>query len=328
MHITNYRQYFLDTLVELTGIKSGLAVSVPKAVTLLDTGRPTSEAWWRGDPREPIRLEGGVVQSGFVRLLHRVGAIQDPKDGKILLFEFVRKHADRLRPDEDEDFADIMTPEQAAVGDLENILHAHLIGTTPLIRHLVALPEWNKLLKECALRSITHSMPASKEWDGTIKLDDLFQSEEAPADPETYFDQRFIDYLHVQTGDLTEMHWRQFEYLVAEYYRRCGYQVHIGPGRDDGGVDVRLEKERVFAGPEVILIQCKRRGEKYEVKIDEVKALWADVLDEGAAGGLIATTTRLAKGAREYCDARQHRLTRAEAANVVQWLRAMTRHQQ
>src|SRR5690349_7528127 len=95
MHVTNYRQYFLDAIVEVAGIKSGLAVTVPKAVNLLQTGTPSREPWWVGDPLEGIRLEGGVIENGFVRLIHRMGATPDARGWRALCFEFVRKHADK-----------------------------------------------------------------------------------------------------------------------------------------------------------------------------------------------------------------------------------------
>jgi hypothetical protein len=88
---------------------------------------------------------------------------------------------------------------------------------------------------------------------------------------------------------------------------------------------VRAEKERILAGPEVTIIQCRRKGDKYDLEIDEVKALWAGVLDEGAVCGIMATN-RLAKGARDYCEARQYRVRGAEGVHVRQWLRAMTSH--
>jgi restriction system protein len=330
MHINNARQYFLDTLVELTGIKSGLAVLVPKAIDLLDGSTSDSDSFWRGDPAEYIRVEAGVLQSACVRLLHCIGAIGDPKDARLLLMEFVQRNAEKLRPDQDDELkklAPYFTPEIAAISDLENMIYGHRAEPTPLIRNLLVLPEWKELAQKCALRSISRTnIPESRKWNGTIDLRDLFQSEAAPRDPETYFDQRFIDYLNAQTGELTAINWRQFERLAAEYFNRTGYRVDLGPGRADGGIDLRAAKDRVLAGPEVIIVQCKRIKEGNEVAINDVKALWADVHDEGASKGLIATTARLAKGARDYCDARKYRLNRAEGDTVRQWIREMARH--
>ena len=50
------------------------------------------------------------------------------------------------------------------------------------------------------------------------------------------------------------------------------------------------------------------------------------VVVEGAVYGVMATTTRLAKGAREYCQARQYRVRGAEREHVREWLRSMTSH--
>ncbi|QDT55584.1 Restriction endonuclease [Caulifigura coniformis] len=323
MHVTRVRQYFLDTIVELTGIKAGVGVTVPKAVSLLKKRTESNVTpWWSGDPLDVIRLEGGEVESGLVLLLHRVGAISEPLDSIGLLIRFVRAHLHRLGKVEDE--PDFRLPTgYLAVQDLSALLNGMSEEPTEHVRGLTLLPEWQDIKRAFAIRNVMDRLPTSKSWNGIVQLDDLFESEAAPADPETYFDQRFIDYLNAQGEDLNRIHWRQFEYLVAEYYKRLGYRIKIGPGRGDDGVDIILEKDRVFAGPEVILIQCKRYSGTNEVKINEVKALWADVNVRAAASGLIATTTRLARNSREYCDARHHRLKRAERENIVQMLREM-----
>ncbi len=38
------------------------------------------------------------------------------------------------------------------------------------------------------------------------------------------------------------MHWRKFEELTAEYLQREGFNVELGPGINDDGVDVRIWK--------------------------------------------------------------------------------------
>ena len=57
-----------------------------------------------------------------------------------------------------------------------------------------------------------------------------------------------------------------------------------------------------------------------QVEIDEVKAFYQTVADEGATRELFATTSRLASGAKTYCDARKYRLNAAEAENVRHWI--------
>ena len=52
---------------------------------------------------------------------------------------------------------------------------------------------------------------------------------------------------------IRQLHWRNFEELVAEAYRRQGYRVTEGGFGADGGIDLELRK-----GEELILVQCKQ----------------------------------------------------------------------
>jgi len=85
-------------------------------------------------------------------------------------------------------------------------------------------------------------------------------------------------------------------------------------------IDVIATKTTELLGPDLILIQAKKYTGKNTVKIEEVKALWADLDEAEATKALIATTTRLEKGARTYCEARKYRIGYAELATVREWL--------
>jgi hypothetical protein len=324
MAVFNTRRYFLDTLVETLGIKSGLGITVPEALDLLRRDQPGWN-WWDGDRDERVRVRPEEFEDVYIHLLHATGGIADTRGSMEVVFEYCRRHD--IRVPDDSSYRNMQPPIAAAVAYVEGALIAHLEDEEALPDQLSALPDFHDFLFQYAVREIlADNLPEGRGWDGVVSLRDLFDSEAAPSMPETYFDQRYIDYLNAQPGDLTKMHWRQFEYLTGEFFHRSGYRVTIGPGRADGGIDVRAEKDRIFAGPEVIIIQCRRKGDQYEVQIDEVKALWADVLDEGAAYGVMATTTRLARGAREYCAARHYRVRGAERELVRKWLREMTSH--
>lgn len=52
---------------------------------------------------------------------------------------------------------------------------------------------------------------------------------------------------------IRQLHWRNFEELVAEAYRREGYRVTEGGYGADGGIDLELRK-----GEELIFVQCKQ----------------------------------------------------------------------
>ncbi len=120
------------------------------------------------------------------------------------------------------------------------------------------------------------------------------------------------------------IHWRNFERLTTEFFRRQGYEVDLGKGRKDGGVDVRVWTDReAKAGPPMMLIQCKRY--KDVVGIETVKAFWADVHFEGAEKGLIATTSSISGDAKKLRDVRKWPMSFAESDEVHRWARTMWR---
>ena len=128
------------------------------------------------------------------------------------------------------------------------------------------------------------------DWDNTVELHDLFNSESLQTRYGKFFDQRFIDYLSQNFCRIDEINWRKFEGLTGEFFERAGFRVEMGPGRGDGGVDVRVwAPEDDAEKPPLILVQCKREQQKISQLV--VKALWADVTWEGARSGLVVTTS-------------------------------------
>ena len=160
------------------------------------------------------------------------------------------------------------------------------------------------------------------DWKNEIELKGLFKSESLESEYGNFIDQRFIDYLQRNTDKLNEMHWRKFEGLTAEYFSREGYEVELGPGRNDGGIDVRVWKDNKKAGdPPLILIQCKRYKDKIERTV--VKALWSDMEWEKAGSGLIVTTSGISPGGLSDCQARGYKIEEANKNTIAKWLEKM-----
>lgn len=77
--------------------------------------------------------------------------------------------------------------------------------------------------------------------------------------------------LDMQTGlgSVSAMHWREFEMLVGEAFRRRGYQVEeTGLGGADGGIDLILRKDG-----RTELVQCKQWRTR-QVKVSTVREMW------------------------------------------------------
>ena len=97
---------------------------------------------------------------------------------------------------------------------------------------------------------------------------------------------------------IRDLHWRQFEELLAEAFRRDGYAVieNVGVGAD-GGVDIRLRK-----GGESYLVQCKH-WRKRRIGVATVREMFGVLVDESArevfvvgSGTFTAEAVRFAKG--------------------------------
>ncbi len=96
----------------------------------------------------------------------------------------------------------------------------------------------------------------------------------------------------------------------------------LGPGTNDGGVDIRAFNPDNLKDP-LILIQCKRHSTNNQVDINTVKAFHADLAYEDVPHGLIATTGYIASGGKKVVEARNYNISFAENEKVKQWSTAM-----
>jgi len=299
-------------LIELAGIKSGLAVGRDEAIALLEGGWPglashpedllyAPSQWWRGDPDDVVRIRAEELELDHVHLLFGLGAIKDTRTSADLILEYLEADLRGRGP-----------AEALEAGTLAVTLAG---GQVP--------KGFESRYEEYRLRSLmSRDFPQVRDWNGLIPLADLFRSERIPVgvEPDRFFDQRYINYLAVHPNDLQRIHWRQFELLTAEFFQRSGYQVTITPPRGDGGVDVLARRVDPVTGPELIIAQAKRYSGTNLVEIEEVKAFWTDIQTADATKGLIVTTSTLEKGAREFCTARLYRYQFADQQTVQLWI--------
>jgi restriction system protein len=157
------------------------------------------------------------------------------------------------------------------------------------------------------------------EWENVLQLEDLFESENVAATYGLFFDQRFIDFLHRNFERIDEIHWRNFEKLTAEYLDREGYEVELGPGRNDGGIDVRVwPQDGNVQGPPLLVVQCKRTASA--VDVTTLKAFHADIVHAQAAEGLIVTTSHISSAGQRLNTARGYEIAEANRQTIRLWL--------
>jgi restriction system protein len=154
----------------------------------------------------------------------------------------------------------------------------------------------------------------SVEWSDVLDLADLFTSDSVTASYGRFFDPRVVPYLVGRYEDLAAMHWRKFEALVAEYFHRSGFEVELGPGRNDNGVDIRIWEAgatNTAGQPPLMIVQCKRERRKISKVV--VKAL----------AGLLVATIDWSPGAREVVRTRSYPVQEVNGEAVHSWLKTM-----
>jgi hypothetical protein len=337
MNITSSVGSMFDTVTEAAGVRAGLLLTESNLRRVLSGSHPTdSDPWWDWPTTAWVRMRAEEVEQIVVDALHGVGAIPNKQSPDALLAQFVKENLTKIkRPPKDYlDFGPFALDRDALrYPPLVVRMYQYVTwGKSELLSGRIP-PGFEPIADQYRLRSLLYRdmVEVGVKWDGALPLDLLFNLRDkggtvsANSQSAPLIDQRFIDYLHAQPSDLERMDWRQLEYLCGEYFRREGYDVVVTAPSGDGGIDVVASRLDGADGPDVILIQVKRLSGKRQVDINVVKALWADVMEsESSTRGLITTTTRLSKGAREYTEARNYRLGAAERTNVEQWITSLT----
>lgn len=309
-------------------LRSGIALSNSDLRYLLS--EDNLGEWFRVyemplDTKVGVRPEF-IVDSVLI-LRHRIGNIPEPSDG-------IEEATDILRPlrkrsiDLDELF-----------WSLHGLLNPYNYETNALDqrRELIQLARDRNISNDCykLLRKAFEVLRGrilrldydTHPWDGATPLSDLYDVELKPTDPECYLYQRFIDFIAARGEALYKIHWRNFERLCAEFFKRRGYIVKLGPGRSDGGVDIRVWRKIKLRSqcPPLVMIQCKRLKSGGRVKVEIVKAFWTDVNFEKAQSGLIVTSGSIMPAGKRIANTRRWPLSFAEGTKVRKWVYSMWR---
>lgn len=319
------------SLSDVVGTKSGLALNERDLRTLLarEEDERFSE-YLSMHEHDWVRIESIVYEDMVECLLYSVGRLErrhNPLPGG----DLYRKYRDDAKALEmlnaiSDDFNKFISRSL----DDSNLRRGQAIDVSPFVR--LCLERYGRKGLEIADNLVSgfavmldiksSHFPVFSEWDDEAELEDLFRSEGLETQYGSFFDQRYIDYLHRNFDDIDRVNWRKFEGLTGEYFDRQGFRVEMGPGRRDDGVDVRVwPGGESPESPPAIIIQCKRQRQAVSKVI--VKSLYADVLESDASSGLIVTTSKLAPGARDVCAVRSYPIGEADREMVRHWVQEM-----
>ncbi|MEH6832666.1 MAG: restriction endonuclease [Sulfitobacter sp.] len=127
-------------------------------------------------------------------------------------------------------------------------------------------------------------------------------------------------YLHFakRPDDLHRLSWRDFEILLFRIFQNQGFTCELGPGSNDGGVDVRV-LQRDPLGDILTLVQAKKYAPRNKIDLSAVAALHGVADVETAQQSIFVTTSNYLPSARKFASRTRIPMTLATSSDVREW---------
>lgn len=327
--ITMARVSFVDQFTEIVGFKSGIIITPDQLTDLLGDYDVDLAAKLRPDGPDGFRMYSTEFEDVVAHLLYKLGNIDSPR---VMSASAQLYHQFKDDPKTLDRYYGVL---EAYIAFMDDVLagpppEGGKLDPEPLLRVVAerfgnaGLDMVMALIKGVNLQN--HISPWGQvraiDWKDEVALTELFVSERLETLHGAYFDQRFIDFLERNYGEIGNINWRKFEGIAGEYFDRAGFAVDMGPGRNDDGIDLRIfPKEPVASAPPLIIVQCKRQKAKIDKAL--VKSVYADVLHEQAGSGLIVTSSYMSPGATTMRTARGYPIEAADRDTLKTWIRKM-----
>ncbi len=98
---------------------------------------------------------------------------------------------------------------------------------------------------------------------------------------------------------LARLEWRQYEEFLDAVFRNQGFRTELGPGSNDGGIDVRLYQSASI--PQMVtIVQAKKYAATRPIQLEAVAALYGHTVVAKASKGILATTSRFQPAAKKF----------------------------
>ncbi|WP_180937507.1 restriction endonuclease [Herbaspirillum seropedicae] len=124
--------------------------------------------------------------------------------------------------------------------------------------------------------------------------------------------------------DLYRLNWREFEILLFRIFQNHGYSALLGPGRADGGVDLRLWQPNPI-GDILTVVQAKRYAPGNKIDLLPVQAIYGAAKAELAAHAMFVTTSSYTPAAHQFAARVSSELQLRGNEDVVAWCEQSTR---
>ncbi|WP_237703816.1 restriction endonuclease [Rhodospirillum rubrum] len=118
--------------------------------------------------------------------------------------------------------------------------------------------------------------------------------------------------------DLHRLTWREFEILLFRIFQSQGFTCELGPGSNDGGIDVRV-LQRDPLGDVLTLVQAKKYSPRNKIDMSAVAALHGVADVENAQKSIFVTTSDYLPSARKFAGRTRIPMTLATSNDVRNW---------
>ena len=117
---------------------------------------------------------------------------------------------------------------------------------------------------------------------------------------------------------LLKLQWREFEVLIYELLRSQGFGVELGPGRADGGIDIKTV-QRDPIGDILTAVQIKRYRPDHKIDLQAVQALHGAAVADGIPRTSFVTTSSYSPSAKKFANRKNVRMSLFLSSDVVEW---------
>jgi hypothetical protein len=132
--------------------------------------------------------------------------------------------------------------------------------------------------------------------------------------------EELYSYFARRPEDLHRLTWREFETLLFRIFQAQGFTCELGPGSNDGGIDVRV-LQRDPLGDILTLVQAKRYAPRNKIDLSAVAALHGVADVEAAQKSMFVTTSDYLPSARKFAGRTRIPMTLTTSADVSDWCR-------
>ena len=128
-------------------------------------------------------------------------------------------------------------------------------------------------------------------------------------------------YVATHTEKVFKLKPRVFEFVLAEVFESCGYEVELTAQTRDGGVDLIAIRKDVLGITSRYVVECKRWAKERKVTVELVRALYGAKEAHRAHQAIFVTSSSFTPDSWKLCTTGQLRnMTLVDFEKLQEWL--------